>query len=148
MVGFAVGLVVLFWIDERRLRWRLVITPLAAMAVWHLYLQVRLAGWHGVGGAPRIFSVPFLGMLEAVESWTRDPMRFILVVAILAAIARFVPLALRSRSPIACGALPFVALTIVLSVEVWREPFDLSTRSGLDRAPLPGGLQQAPRFPR
>jgi hypothetical protein len=126
MMGFAVGLVVLFWIDERRLRWRLVITPLVAMAVWHLYLQVRLAGWHGVGGAPRLFSVPFLGMLEAIESWIEDPIRFIVVVAILAAIALFVPLALRSRFPIAWGALPFVALTIVLSVEVWREPFDLS----------------------
>ena len=89
-------------------------------------------------------------MLEAVESWTRDPMRFILVVVkILAAIARFVPLAPPQSLPlIAWGALPSVALTIVLSVEVWREPFDLSTRSGLDRAPLPGGLQQAPRFPR
>ena len=46
--------------------------------------------------------------------------------AILAAIALFVPLALRSRYPIAWGALPFVALTIVLSVGVWREPVDLS----------------------
>jgi hypothetical protein len=126
MVGFALGLLVLFWLDERRLRWRLVITPLVAMAVWHLYLQIRLAGWHGVGEAPRIFSVPFLGMVEATESWARDPFRLILVVAILAAIARFVPLALRSRSPLAWGALPFAALTIVLSVEVWREPFDLS----------------------
>ena len=126
MLAFALGLMVLFWLDERRLRWRLVITPLVAMAVWHVYLQLRLAGVSGLGGAPRIFSEPFLGMLEATESWTRDPIRLILVVAILAAIARFVPLALRSRSPIAWGALPFVALTTVLSVEVWREPFDLS----------------------
>jgi hypothetical protein len=126
MVAFAVGSVVLFWLHERRLRWRLVITPLVAMAIWQVYLQLRLAGVSGLGGAPRIFSVPFLGMLEAIESWTGDPIRLILVVAILAAIARFVPLALRSRSPLAWGALPFVALTVVLSVEVWREPFDLS----------------------
>jgi hypothetical protein len=126
MVAFAIGLVVLFWLDDRRLRWRLVFAPLVAMTLWQLYLQIRVAGWSGLGGAPRIFSPPFLGMVEATESWMRDPIRLILVVAILAAIARFVPLALRSRSPIAWGALPFVALTIVLSVEVWREPFDLS----------------------
>jgi hypothetical protein len=126
MVAFAVGLVVLYWLGERRLRWRLVITPLVAMAVWQVYLQIRVAGWSGIGGTPRLFSVPFVGMLEAIEYWTLDPLRLILVVAILAAAVRFVPLALRSRSPIAWGALPFVALTVVLSVEVWREPFDLS----------------------
>jgi hypothetical protein len=126
MVAFAIGLVMLFWLDERRLRWRLVITPVVAMALWQMYLQVRVAGWSGLGGAPRIFSVPFLGMLEAIESWTGDPIRLTLIVAILAAVARFVPLALKSRLPIAWGALPFVALTVVLSVEVWREPFDLS----------------------
>jgi hypothetical protein len=126
MVAFAIGLVMLFWLDERRLRWRLVITPVVAMALWQMYLQVRVAGWSGLGGAPRIFSVPFLGMLEAIESWTGDPIRLTLIVAILAAVARFVPLAIKSRLPIAWGALPFVALTVVLSVEVWREPFDLS----------------------
>jgi hypothetical protein len=102
------------------------ITPLIAMAVWQAYLQLRLAGISGVGGAPRIFSVPFLGMWEAIESWTGDPRRLIMVLVILGIVARFIPLALRGRSPIAWGALPFVALTVVLSVEVWREPFDLS----------------------
>ena len=37
-----------------------------------------------------------------------------------------VPLALRSRLPLAWGALPFIALAIVLSVEVLRDPFNLS----------------------
>jgi hypothetical protein len=126
MVAFALGLFVLCWLDERRLKWRLLVTPLVAMAVWYVYLQLRLAGVSGVGGGPGIFSAPFLGMFEAIKSWTGDSRRLILSVAILAVVARFVPLALRSRSAIAWGALPFAALTMVLSVHVWREPFDLS----------------------
>ncbi|MGH7541611.1 MAG: hypothetical protein ACRELC_11490, partial [Gemmatimonadota bacterium] len=126
MVLFALGLFLLDRVEGRKPRWRLVVTPVVAMAIWNVYLQLRLGDVSGVGGGPEAFSLPFVGMLEAMESWTHDPGRMIVNVAVVTVAVGFIPLALRSRSPIAWGALPFLALMVVLSVHVWREPFDLS----------------------
>jgi hypothetical protein len=126
MVVFAVGVFVLWWLDRRELPWRLVITPAVAMAAWYAYLQMRLTGVQGVGGGPEAFAPPFVGMVRAFGSWLSDPGELLTSLAIVFVVLAFVPLALRSRLPIAWGALPFVALATVLSVNVWREPFDLS----------------------
>jgi hypothetical protein len=121
-----VGVLVLWWLDRRELPWRLVITPVVAMAAWYAYLQMRLAGVRGIGGGPEAFAPPFVGMVRAFGSWLSDPGELLTSLAIVLVVLAFVPLALRSRLPIAWGALPFVALATVLSVNVWREPFDLS----------------------
>jgi hypothetical protein len=86
-----------------------------------------LHGVGGTGGAPGLFALPFVGMFGALRSWIEQPdglaaLSLLLVVIVVA----FAVLAPRSRLPIAWGALPFVALAVVLSVDVWREPFDLS----------------------
>jgi hypothetical protein len=103
-----------------------VITPLLAMAVWYVYLHVRLAGVSGVGGGTEAFTLPFVGFSQAIRSWVRDPADLLYNLPLLAVIVAFVPLALRRRLPIAWGALPFVALATILSVHVLREPFDLT----------------------
>jgi hypothetical protein len=36
----------------------------------------------------------------------------------------FVPIAVRARNALAWGALPFVGIAVVLSAEVWAEPFN------------------------
>lgn len=126
MVVFAVGVFVLWWIDRREMPWRLVVTPFLVMAVWYVYLHVRLAGVSGVGGGPEAFSLPFVGFSQAIRSWISDPADLLYNLPLLAVIVAFVPLALRRRLPIAWGALPFVGLATVLSVDVWREPFDLT----------------------
>jgi hypothetical protein len=126
MVIFAVGVFVLWWLNRRELPWRLVITPLVAMALWYAYLHVRLAGVSGVGEGTENFAAPFLGIFEAFRSWVRDPTDLLFNLPLLTIVLVFVPIALRSRLPIAWGALPFVALATILSVNVWREPFDLS----------------------
>jgi hypothetical protein len=126
MVLFAVGVFVLWWLDRRELPWRLVVTPLVAMAVWYVYLHVRLAGVPGVGGGTETFAPPFVGFSEAFRSWVKDPTNLFYELPLLAVIIAFIPLAVRSRLLIAWGALPFVALATILSVNVWREPFDLT----------------------
>ena len=126
MVLFAVGVFVLWWLDLRERPWRLVVTPLVAMAVWYVYLHMRLAEVSGVGEGTENFAAPFLGIFEAFRSWVRDPTDLLFNLPLLAIVIAFVPIALRSRLPIAWGALPFVALATILSVNVWREPFDLS----------------------
>jgi hypothetical protein len=61
-----------------------------------------------------------------VESWAREPAQLAVSLLILVIVVTFTILALRTRLSIAWGALPFVILATVLSVHVWREPFDLS----------------------
>ncbi len=72
MVAFAVGVFVLYLYQHRAL-WRIVLVPLAAMAVWYLYLRSRLAGVSGVGGSLSAFAPPFVGIWQAMESWARKP---------------------------------------------------------------------------
>ncbi len=126
MVLFAVGVFAVWWLEERRLPWRIVITPLLAVAVWYVYLRFRLMGISGVGGGTPNFAPPFLGIFEAFRSWVGDPLALVVNVVLVSVVIAVVPLALRSRLAIAWGALPFVALTTVLSVEVLREPFNFS----------------------
>jgi hypothetical protein len=126
MVAFAAGVFLLWWLERRRALWPIVFTPLGAMAAWDTYIWFRLQGTHGVGGGIGSFGPPFLGIVEAVRSWIAEPLDLLLSLVFIAAVVAIVPLALRSRLPIAWGALPFAALAIVLSVNVWREPFNSS----------------------
>lgn len=126
MVAFALGVFFLWWLEERRALWRILVTPIVAMAVWNAYLWFRLMGVSGVGGAQKLFAAPFVGLFEGVRWWATDPIDLLVNVALVAVVIAFIPLALRSRLPIAWGALPFVALATMLSVNVWREPFDIA----------------------
>jgi hypothetical protein len=126
MLAFAFGLFLLIWRSERRWEWRLLVVPVGVLAAWSVYLRIRLSGIPGTGGAPANFAPPLQGFFEALEAWISEPRDLLLNVAIVVAVLAFTVLALRSRSPIAWGALPFVALSLVLSVNVWREPFDFS----------------------
>jgi hypothetical protein len=125
MLLFPVGLLVSWWLHDRRTIWPIVVTPLAALAVWHVYIRFRLSGISGVGGGVGAFAPPFVGMFHAFAWWTRYP-HLLINLAIVAILVLFTPLALRSRSPMAWGALPFVALAVVFSEDVWRETFDLT----------------------
>lgn len=126
MLLFAMGIFVLWWLERRELPWRFVITPLVAITVWYVYLHVRLADVPGVGGGTQNFAPPFVGLFEAFRSWAASPDPLVINLTLLTVIVAIIPLVLRSRLPIAWGALPFVALATVLSVNVWREPFDLT----------------------
>jgi hypothetical protein len=125
MLAFALGVFVLYLYRQRAL-WRIVLVPLVAMGIWYLYLRFRLAGVSGVGGGLQAFAPPFVGLWQAIESWVREPAQLAVSLLILVIVVTFTILALRTRLPIAWGALPFVILATVLSVHVWREPFDLS----------------------
>jgi hypothetical protein len=125
MIAFAVGVFILHWFQQRRFRWRIVILPLLAVAGWHVYLRVRLGGVSGVG-KPVEFDAPFVGMWQAFRSWATDPSDLLLSMTMLIIVVAFTVLAIRSRLPIAWGALPFVALATVLSVHVWLDAFNFT----------------------
>jgi hypothetical protein len=125
MVVFAVGVFILYLYQQRAL-WRIVLVPLVSMTIWSLYLRSRLAGVSGVGGGLQAFAPPFVGLWQAVRSWAGEPSDLVVSLVILVIVVTFTILALRTRLTIAWGALPFVILATMVSVHVWREPFDLS----------------------
>jgi hypothetical protein len=126
MILFPVGLLILWMIQRRRPPWRLVLVPAAAMGIWHVYLRVRLSGidGSGVGAGTKPLAPPFVDLIQGIRYWMRDPTHLAINLLILAMVAMFVPLALRSRLPIVWGALPFVALAGVVSFMVWKETYD------------------------
>lgn len=126
MLAFAGGLFALEWFDGRRALWKIVLLPLSGLLVWSVYLRIRLAGVSGAGGAPRVFDVPFVGVVGGIRSWLREPDDLPIDVLIFVIIVAFGIGAWRSRVPLAWGALPFVPLAALLADDVWAEPFDLS----------------------
>ena len=126
MFAFAVGVFVLHWLEHRRFLWRIVSVPLLALAAWHIYIRLRLAGVSGVGARFENFAPPFVGIWQAVQSWATDLGTLVVGMAMLVIVVAFTVLAVRSRLPIAWGALPFVGLATVLSVYTFRNPLDLA----------------------
>ena len=126
MLLFAAGLLVVYWLREHRFQWRLLALPVIAMGIWHIYLRIQLEGVVGEGGGREAFAPPFVGMWQAFMLWAEEPADLLLGVMMLAVVVVFALRAIRSRQPLAWGALPFVALVTTLSVYVWREPVDLS----------------------
>jgi hypothetical protein len=123
---FSVGVFVLWWVERRKLPWSIVIAPVVGMAVWAGYLTWRLSGITGTGTELGSLSPPFFGLARAFGTWLQAPEQLIVNALILMVIIAFVPLALRSRLPLAWGALPFVVLMPFLWVDVFLETADLS----------------------
>ena len=126
MLAFALGVFTLWWLERRKLPWPIVVVPLLALGAWAGYLLWRLDGISGTGTELTFIAPPFVGLIQAIEPWTRWPDQLFTSAAILVLAGAFVVLAPRSRLPIAWGALPFVALASVLSVDVFLEASDLS----------------------
>jgi hypothetical protein len=126
MLVFVAGVFALQWLEERRFCWRLLITPVSALVLWQTYLRIRLMGISGFGAAWPLLAPPFVGLVQAFKFWAGHPQDILTNLVILALVLAFIPVALRSRLPIAWGALPFVVLATILSVQTWRESFDFT----------------------
>jgi hypothetical protein len=126
MLVFVLGVVALCWLEGGKLAWRLLLIPVSAVALWHIYLQTRLMGIGGVGAAWPLLAPPFVGLVQAFSVWGSQPQEILSNLVILALVVVFAPVALRSRLPIVWGALPFVVLATVFSVQTWRDSSDFT----------------------
>ena len=122
---FALGLVALYWLRHRVAAWQLVAFPVLGAACWRLYLVCRLSGLPS-GEPEQALSAPFLGLWEAFGYWVQDPIDLAIGAVLLAVLAAFALKGIRSENLLAWGALPTIALATILSVRVWREPYDIA----------------------
>lgn len=120
------GLAVFVFFKKRRVEWRMGI-PVAAVAVWWLYVHWRLEA--GLAQDTQALGLPFQGFVEALQGWvgSSDAMLDLLVGCFLLGIS--VTVVFRTlKSPTAMGAsvAGFALLGISLSEPVWRNWFDSS----------------------
>jgi len=122
---FAAGVVAVLFLIKRRIIWQLLVIPVVAVGAWRLYLLARLSDLPS-GGADRELGAPLIGIWEAIGYWREDPIDLAIGVVLATVLVAFVLRAVRSRNLLAWAALPTVALALILSVYVWREPYDIA----------------------
>jgi hypothetical protein len=132
MLLFALGVAIGFWLANRVAIWRVLLVPAATALVWRTYVTVRFSGLETLAASPQSsFSVnfgrfPFEGIIEAWTFWRGDPSKLLWVACLIALVLLFARRALVRRNLVAWSAIPFVALATMLSVQVWREPYDIA----------------------
>jgi hypothetical protein len=125
MLAFAGGLVVGWWVKGRRFVWKLLALPLLAWGGWYAYISVRLSGFPPEDR--REFArYPFQGLVDGIAYWRSEPLNLLIVVVLLGVFVLFLRRALKSDLPLAWAAMPFVLVAVLLSVYVWRQPYDIT----------------------
>jgi hypothetical protein len=119
------GVALLWWLRRRRVPWLLAGAPAGAVALWGLYLRVRLDEGSGVSEVQEI-GWPFGGMIASVSDWMDQPFDMsVALVLVLVSIAMIMQ-AIRRPSYVSWAGLGFVALGPLLTAQVWTRYFDIS----------------------
>jgi hypothetical protein len=133
MILFVIGALLGIWFSRRRRELAPLLVSVAAALVWRIYITNRLAGLglETLGGLPEnpvgnLNWRPLAGALDAIPYWLDNPAKFALVGALVLLIILFIRRSIGDRTVVSWSALPFVVLSLFLSVFVWREPYDLA----------------------
>jgi hypothetical protein len=119
---------VLAWILWRRRAkdwWLVLALPLAAVILWGAYVRLRLAGLPSSGPA-LLGSYPLAGPIEAFEFWRDEPLSLVMIFVFLAVCVAFGIRIIRSHQLLAWAAAPSLLIASVVSVSVWRFPYDIA----------------------
>ena len=122
------SVVVLAWILWRRrihLSWIVLALPISAVLLWGIYVRLRLSGLPSTG-IREFAAFPLAGPLEAFPFWRNEPLNMLMIAAFLAVCLAFTIRAVRSQQLLAWWALPTLLIAAVLSVSVWRYPYDIA----------------------
>lgn len=126
MLLFVAGACLLELVRTRRIPFALGLPSALGVAGWGTYLRIRLDSGTGVDEV-RELGLPLLGAFEAAGQWPDDGLGVVLFMAAVAAslpwlIARSVV----DANALTWGAAGFAVLATLLTVFVWREPFDIT----------------------
>ena len=99
--------------------------PAASAALWALYLRTIIDS--GTGGE-RIEEIgfPFVGFVQAFESWLGDPIDLAVGVAMMLLFVLFIRRVAMSGDMVGWAFVGFVALAILFTEQVWRSYFNIT----------------------
>ena len=114
------------WLDKRR-KTAIVTALVPGLAVlgWAAYLRLRI-GEGSVASEVQEIGWPFVGFVQAFESWVGDPVDLAVGVAMMALFVLFTRRVLISRHLVGWAFLGFVLLGIVFTEQVWHSYFDIT----------------------
>ncbi len=126
MLLFVAGASLLHMVRTRRLPILVAAPSLVGVAGWGAYLRLRLEAGTGIDEVREI-GLPLVGAAEALVQWPDDGIGTVVFMAlVLACLPWLVYRAAVDRNAFTWGSAGFVVLAAVLTVFVWREPFDIT----------------------
>ena len=126
MLIAAAGSALWLWMQGER-RWAILTgaVPLSAVAAWAVYLRLRI-GTGAVTSQVQEIGWPFVGFIEAFESWVTDPIDMAAGVAMMLLFIFFTRRVLITRHIVGVAFVGFVALGLVFTEQVWHSYFDIT----------------------
>lgn len=115
----------ILWRRGRRGSWVVLAAPLCVVVAWGAYVRLRLSGLPSTG-IREFASYPLAGLVEGFGYWKNEPLNLLMVCAFVAVSVAFIVRAVRSRQLLAWAAVPTVLIASVLSISVWRYPYDIA----------------------
>jgi len=126
MLLYVAGVALLLLVRTRRMPFLVAAPSGVAVAVWGLYLRLRLDSGTGIDEV-RELGLPFVGMVEAATEWPDGGAATLaIMLLIVATLPWLIQRAVVDGNYLTWGAAGFVLLASMLTVFVWREPFDIS----------------------
>ena len=101
------------------------LVPLSAVALWAVYLRMRISLGPGLVEVEEV-GLPFVGLVQAFESWVGDPIDLVVGVAVVFMLVLYLRRARLHKDMISWGFLGFVPLTVLLTEQVWHSYFDIT----------------------
>lgn len=101
------------------------LVPVSAVALWAGYLRLQI----GVGaGAIQVqeLGLPFGGLLDALATWSRDPLNLVVGVTLLGVCVFQALRTLRSSHLVGWAFIGFGVLLVLFTRQVWVNYFDIS----------------------
>jgi hypothetical protein len=126
MLLAAAGVALWLWLDQRR-RTAVMTALIPGLAVlsWAAYLRLRI-GEGVVTAQVQEIGWPFVGFVEAFQSWVGDPVDLAVGVAMMILFVLFTRRVLVSRHLVGWAFVGFVLLGIVFTEQVWHSYFDIT----------------------
>lgn len=99
--------------------------PLAAVALWAIYLRFRIEFDTGISQVQEI-GLPFVGVIGAIQRWSNDPLDLAAGFAMIILLLLFTRRTLISGELLGWAFLGFVPLAILFTRQVWGGYFDIT----------------------
>lgn len=126
MLLAAAGTALWLWLEKRRKTAVFTaLVPGVAVLTWALYLRLRI-GEGALTSEVQEIGWPFVGFIEAFESWIGDPVDLAVGVAMMILFILYARRVFMGRHLVGWAFVGFVLLGIIFTEQVWHSYFDIT----------------------